>query len=109
MENQAEFILRLAQAALADLNEEEATREKASKRYRHGGFHPTPHQSVDEEDVFNKLDLWRHKSKESPWRNDYLDCPETYEENSWQGKKFAQMFLVPRLVFDDLLEATQAY
>ena len=109
MENQAEFILRLAQAALADLDEEEATREKASKRYRHGGFHPTPHQSVDEEDVFNKLDLWRHKSKESPWRNDYLDCPETYEENSWQGKKFAQMFLVPRLVFDDLLEATQAY
>ena len=47
MENQAEFILRLAQAALADLDEEEATREKASKRYRHGGFHPTPYQSVD--------------------------------------------------------------
>ena len=75
-------------------------KKKRSRRYRHGGFHPKPHQPVGEK----PQDKWRRRAEDSPWYEKYLENPETYDQNSWYGKRFAELFIVPRLVYDELLE-----
>ena len=79
--------------------------KKSSRRYRHGGFYPKPRRGVP--DALRKVEKWRHQSGKSDWWTEYIDEELTYDPLSYEGKEFAQLFIVPRLIYEQLYGATK--
>lgn len=78
---------------------------KRSHRFRHGGFHPRPRAGDMGAD--KRIEKWRFQSSESEWWGKYIDDAKTYDECSAEGKAFAELFIVPRIVYEDLYRTTE--
>ena len=91
----------LAARNMALLSEPAAV-PKRSRSYRHGGFYPKPHQDSQPDAPLHEK--WRLPSQKSKWWDNFLENPATYDTSSYWGKRFEELFIVPRLVFDELLD-----
>ena len=95
-------VAKAVAARNAALLSEPAAVRKCSRSYRHGGFYPKPHQDTPE--GAEPHEKWRLPSKQSKWWDDYIYNTATYDAASYWGQRFEQLFIVPRLVFDELLD-----